>query len=61
MNREIHVRFWERPEVKALRATRQKRTSNLVRATSALPAIPDIRQSGWDVRFVPKPEVAGSR
>src|SRR6266404_7552566 len=25
MNREVHVRFWERPEVKALRATRQKR------------------------------------
>ena len=23
MNREVHVRFWERPEVKALRATRQ--------------------------------------
>ena len=22
MNREVHVRFWERPEVKALRATR---------------------------------------
>jgi hypothetical protein len=25
MNREVHVRFWESPEVKLLRATRQKR------------------------------------
>ena len=24
MNREVHVRFWERAEVKFLRATRQK-------------------------------------
>jgi ABC transporter substrate binding protein len=24
MNREVHVRFWERAEVKSLRATRQK-------------------------------------
>jgi hypothetical protein len=24
MNREVHVRFWESPEVKVLRATRQK-------------------------------------
>ncbi len=23
MNREVHVRIWERPEVRALRATRQ--------------------------------------
>src|SRR5262249_36787738 len=25
MNREVHVRFWERPEVRLLRATRQTR------------------------------------
>jgi len=25
MNREVHVRFWERAEVQFLRATRQKR------------------------------------
>jgi Group II intron, maturase-specific domain len=25
MNREVHVRFWESPEVKVLRATRQTR------------------------------------
>ena len=24
MNREVHVRIWERPEVRALRATRQE-------------------------------------
>jgi len=24
MNREVHVRFWESPEVKVLRATRQE-------------------------------------
>ena len=27
MNREVHVRFWESPEVKVLRATRQLRPS----------------------------------
>ncbi len=26
MNREVHVRFWESPEVKVLRATRQSET-----------------------------------
>ena len=25
MNREVHVRIWERPEVRVLRATRQQR------------------------------------
>jgi hypothetical protein len=25
MNREVHVRFWESPEVKVLRATRHQR------------------------------------
>ena len=34
MNREVHVRFWERPEVKVLRATRQSRTES---AASSLP------------------------
>ena len=31
MNREVHVRFWESPEVKVLRATRQTE-KNSVRA-----------------------------
>jgi hypothetical protein len=34
MNREVHVRFWESPEVKILRATRQ-RTSPLARESVA--------------------------
>jgi hypothetical protein len=25
MNREVHVRIWERPEVRILRATRRRR------------------------------------
>ena len=28
MNREVHVRFWERPEVRILRATRQPLTQH---------------------------------
>ena len=31
VNREIHARFWERVEVKFLRATRQKQTWQLLR------------------------------
>src|SRR5712691_5403333 len=37
MNREVHVRFWERPEVKVLRATRQSRTFQPRRSMSGLP------------------------
>jgi len=39
MNREVHVRFWERPEVKLLRATRQCRWSREAYRKSAYPAI----------------------
>src|SRR6516225_5848197 len=44
MNREVHVRIWERPEVRVLRATRRLR-SILYRA--------EIGRSGWraDIRF----------
>src|ERR1700730_8987607 len=35
MNREVHVRVWERAEVKFLRATRQK------------PALPRCNSNGW--------------
>ncbi len=38
MNREVHVRFWERPEVKVLRATRHSRRFRDVRAVAALPS-----------------------
>jgi hypothetical protein len=37
MNREVHVRFWESPEVKVLRATRQTRKSSWPTPTSGLP------------------------
>ena len=36
----------------------QKLSSTHVRATSALPAIPDILQRGWDVGFVPITAIA---
>ncbi len=35
MNREVHVRFWERAEVKFLRATRKSRRIGDVRVTTA--------------------------
>jgi hypothetical protein len=33
MNREVHVRIWERPEVRVLRATSRKRTSRPISLT----------------------------
>jgi hypothetical protein len=57
MNREVHVRFWERLEVKALRATRQKRRSDRVVATSGLPRGTDIAGPTRWVRFVPTTDV----
>jgi hypothetical protein len=39
MNREVHVRFWESPEVKVLRATRHERRFHNVRGMSGLPRI----------------------
>jgi hypothetical protein len=39
MNREVHVRFWESPEVKVLRATRRN---------GCLPCIP-ASVSGFEV------------
>jgi hypothetical protein len=35
MNREVHVRFWESPEVKVLRATRQTEPPSFVAAAAA--------------------------
>jgi hypothetical protein len=39
MNREVHVRFWESPEVKVLRATRQTLPSQAFRPMSGLPPV----------------------
>jgi hypothetical protein len=36
----------------------QKQTLKHVRSMSALPPKADIRQHGWDVRFVPKADIA---
>jgi hypothetical protein len=42
MNREVHVRFWESPEVKVLRATRQSRPS---KASSEFGHVRDAAES----------------
>ncbi len=49
MNREVHVRFWESPEVKVLRATRQKRPPRFVTGTAELASIADA--GGHGTRF----------
>src|SRR5262245_59651089 len=49
MNREVHVRFWERAEVKFLRATRQNRSSDDVRRTTALTSQADVVTARCDV------------
>jgi hypothetical protein len=52
MNREVHVRFWESPEVKVLRATRQSHDAIMNEANPG-PAF-ETRQlksaPGWYVR-----------
>jgi len=53
MSREVHVRFWERPGVKVLRATRHKPTFPCSWVMSAVPPTADIRAAEIDVRFVP--------
>jgi hypothetical protein len=43
MNREVHVRFWESPEVKVLRATRQLRRIEAVSGVSGCdPIAPEL-------------------
>jgi hypothetical protein len=49
VNREVHARFWERAEVRFLRATRHSRRFWPIRATSCFPLIADI---GADIVFV---------
>src|SRR6185312_13728905 len=48
VTREGHARFWERPEVKFLRATRQTRTSSLGAARPLQPSA-DIGPGGQSV------------
>ena len=44
MNREVHVRFWESPEVKVLRATRQSATPIGAASMEELASIPDASE-----------------
>jgi hypothetical protein len=61
MNREVHVRFWESPEVKVLRATRQKLYLSSVRLCEGfrMPAHDDgATLSGAGVRKPSREETA---
>src|ERR1035437_3885037 len=58
MNREVHVRFWERPRVKVPRATRQSRHSDHAPLTSGLPRLADIFSVRRHVSKVPNPDIA---
>jgi hypothetical protein len=42
MNREVHVRFWERQRVKVPRATRQSRRFDAQTTASGLPPIAEV-------------------
>jgi hypothetical protein len=57
MNREVHVRIWERPEVRVLRATRQRPLSSPVNGTAGLPSTPETRSGPRPLRLVPFPDV----
>jgi len=57
MNREVHVRFWESPEVKVLRATRQSRHFDRAPPTSGLSRLADILRIIRHVSNVPGTEV----
>src|SRR5262245_14578490 len=56
VNREVHARFWERPKVKVLRATRQDRQNSIEHNESGVHLLADI---GADVdlrRRGPQPD-----
>src|SRR6266404_2258779 len=61
MNREVHVRFWERPEVKALRATRHSRRFRDVPGMSGLPQTADISRPGRHFAFGPRAALEGGK
>ena len=56
MNREVHVRFWERAEVKFLRATRHSRRLDN-RHESACAFLPDVSGTLFIRRDVPKGDI----
>ena len=47
MNREVHVRFWESPEVKILRATRHYSLRQLLVAAAVISAVVIIARFVW--------------
>jgi hypothetical protein len=51
MNREVHVRFWESPEVKVLRATRQLPSQSFVAGGDRCSSISGRRCRGRHERF----------
>jgi len=52
MNREVHVRIWERPEVRVLRATRHFQPFNRRRVHGPISNVGKIRGArGGDARF----------
>ncbi len=54
MNREVHVRIWERPEVRALRATRQGQRCDDVDGMAARHSIAEETGRLWHLGFVPR-------
>ena len=59
MNREVHVRIWERPEVRALRATRHQRSLARGRASDMV-SLPGI-MTGQILGGVPLAEAVKSQ
>jgi hypothetical protein len=60
VTREGHARFWERPEVKFLRATRQGRLSSPVDVAAGLPSAPEMPCAPRQLRLVPEADVSRS-
>ena len=60
MNREVHVRFWESPEVKVLRATRQKRRFRCESVNSGSHLTPDLSPRRDSLRQVPRGDMTAS-
>ena len=65
MNREVHVRFWESPEVKVLRATRQNPPCAPAPRCLLSPGADMLRQrrvlGGWRVQLTANSPCPGCR